>query len=165
MIAELAIERRERLVVAPCPVEEIMAAREFPALVEEYAAESAVAGLPPPDAKMDTYAHLEMVGLLHSFSAMVGSNLVGFIGILTPVLPHYGITFAVGESFFVASAHRKSGAGLRLLRAAESMAWDLGSPGLFMSAPVNGILAELLPKCGYAETNRTFLKLAPRCLN
>lgn len=153
------------LLVAKSTVSEIMGAPEFPALVREYAREVAIAGMPPPDAKMALYQHLETVGMLHAFSAVIGGNLVGFISLLAPPLLHYGTAVAVSESFFVANGHRKSGAGLRLLRAAEDMARTLGSPGLLVSAPIAGRLAELLPHCGYTETSRVFFKRSAEWVN
>lgn len=136
----------------------IMQAPEFPALIEEYAREAAVVGLPSPKAKIEHYQALEMSGAIHAFAAVKHGELVGFISVLAPVLPHYGVPVAVSESFFVAAAHRKGGAGLRLLAAAERKAKDLGSPGLLVCAPFEGRLFELLPRCGYRETNRVYFK-------
>ena len=144
--------------IRACSVADIMGDPLFPTLVEEYAAESAIAGLPPPNARMQTYLHLEALGMLHAFGAIHGNTLVGFISLLAPVLPHYGLTIAVCESFFVASAYRYTGAGLRLLKAAEDKTKELGSPGLLVSAPYAGALFEVLPRCGYTETSRVFFK-------
>ena len=128
------------------------------ALLVEYAAESSIAGMPPPAARMDSYRELEMRGLLHVLSASHETRLIGFLTLLAPVLPHYGVAVAVSESFFVARAHRGTGAGLKLLRAAEDLARRLGSPGLRVSAPVEGDLFRELPRVGYAETSRVFFK-------
>jgi GNAT superfamily N-acetyltransferase len=139
-------------------VAEVTGAPNFADLAIEYAGESAIDGLPPPAAKMATYRHLEAVGMLHVFSAINDGELVGFITVLAPVLPHYGVPVAVSESFFVARAHRKTGAGLRLLRLAEQKARALGSPGLLVSAPFEGDLCRVLPHVGYRETNRVFFR-------
>ncbi|NQW53017.1 MAG: GNAT family N-acetyltransferase [Rhodospirillales bacterium] len=128
------------------------------ALLVEYAAESSIAGMPPPAARMDSYRELEMRGLLHVLSASHETRLIGFLTLLAPVLPHYGVAVAVSESFFVARAHRGTGAGLKLLRAAEDLARRLGSPGLLVSAPFEGDLFRVLPRVGYAETSRVFFK-------
>ena len=126
------------LTVARSSIAAIAGAAEFAALAAEYAAEAAIDGLPPPAAKMETYRQLEAVGVLRAFSARLDGYLVGFITVLTPVLPHYGVPIAVSESFFVAATHRRTGAGLRLLQAAEDEARALGSPGLLVSAPFGG---------------------------
>ncbi len=139
-------------------VAELEAAPAFPDLLAEYAAESAIEGLPPPSAKMETYHHLERSGFLHVLAAWAGDTLAGFITVLAAPLPHYGRTVAVSESFFVAQEHRGTGAGLKLLRAAEALAAKLGSPGLLVSAPYAGDLFKVLPRVGYVETNRVFFK-------
>lgn len=130
----------------------------FPALLKEYAAECAIPGLPPPKANLETYRDLEAKGLLHVLAAVEADELVGFLILLVPVLPHYSVGVAVSESFFVAKAHRGTGAGLALLRAAEQRAKAVGSPGLLVSAPFQGDLFKVLPRVGYAETNRVFFK-------
>lgn len=144
--------------IQPRTVDEIAAAPNFDALLAEYAAESALEGLPPPSARLETYRKLEMGGLLHVLAAIHEGALIGFISVLAAQLPHYGIGVAVSESFFVAKAHRHTLAGLRLLAAAELKAKELGSPGLLVSAPFGGKLFEVLPKLGYTETNRVFFK-------
>lgn len=137
---------------------ELEMAGTFPDLITEYAEESAIQGLPPPAARMETYRHLESAKMLHVFSATVEDALVGFITVLSPVLTHYRVPPAISESFFVAKAHRGTMAGLKLLAAAEGLALELKLPGLLVSAPYGGKLFELLPRCGYVETNRTFFK-------
>ena len=127
-------------------------------LLAEYAAESSIVGMPPPAAKMESYRELEARGLLQVLSATQEGRLIGFLTLLAPVLPHYGVAVAVSESFFVARAHRGTGAGLKLLRAAEDIARRFGSPGLLVSAPFDGDLFKVLPRVGYAETNRVFFK-------
>jgi GNAT superfamily N-acetyltransferase len=141
-------------------VAEAFANKEFPALCREYAEESALAGLPAPQEKLSAYQALEAGGseAFSVYGAFLGDRLIGFIALLTPVLPHYGTTIAVAESLFVGRAHRKSGAGMLLIRQAEKRARELGSPGMLFSAPSGGRLAVLLPRIGYRETNRVFLK-------
>lgn len=156
-----------KLEIRKCSATEIVHDPRFPALRREYADESAVYGLPDPQEKLEMYQLMESGGALQVYGAfMVGDDgregLIGFVAVLAPVLPHYGVTIAVTESLFVAAAHRKTGAGLRLIRRAEQHAKEVGSPGLLMSAPSRdgqgGRLATLLPRMGYRETNRVFLK-------
>lgn len=146
------------MIIQKVGVEDIIGAREFPALIEEYAAESAIAGMPSPRAKLESYRAYERTGMLHVFSAAKDGALVGFITVLVAPLPHYSMPWAVVESFFVASEHRAGGPGLRLLAAAEQQAVECFSPRLQVCAPMNGRLIELLPKCDYVETNRVFTK-------
>jgi|HubBroStandDraft_5_1064220.scaffolds.fasta_scaffold237774_2 GNAT superfamily N-acetyltransferase len=146
------------LVVGPATVAEIEAAPTIAGLFAEYADESLVKGLPAPSAKWGVYRGLEAGGLLFPYAATLAGELVGFITVLVSLLPRYSQPLAVAESFFVAGAHRKTGAGVRLLRAAETKARELGAPGLLVSAPFGGRLFEVLPRLGYAETNRIFFR-------
>lgn len=148
------------VVVRQTSVAEVFANQAFPALCREYAEESAIAGLPVPQEKLSAYQALEASGssAFCVYGAFLGDALIGFIVLLTPVLPHYGATIAVAESLFVGSAYRKSGAGMLLIRQAEKRADEVRSPGMLFSAPSGGRLAVLLPRIGYRETNRVFLK-------
>lgn len=134
----------------------------FPALVAEYAAECGMEGLPPPSAKFETYRDLDDKGLLHVLATFAEQDLTGFLLLLVPVLPHYSVGVAVSESFFVGRAHRCSGAGLKLLRAAEHLSCELNAAGLLVSAPFEGDLFKVLPRVGYREANRVFFKSVPR---
>jgi GNAT superfamily N-acetyltransferase len=84
--------------------------------------------------------------------------LVGFVVVLTAKLPHYGSTVAIAESLFVASQARKTGAGLALIRAAEAVAREQNSPAILFSAPSGGRLDTLMPRLGYRETNRVYMR-------
>ena len=105
-----------------------------------------------------TYEMLEDAGALAVFSADYQGEMIGFITILSNLMPHYSAKLSTIESFFVLHEHRRRGAGLGLLRVAERYAAELGSHGLFVSAPSNGQLAKVLPKFGYEQTNRTFFR-------
>ncbi len=144
--------------VRKCTVGEMELHPDFPALAKEYAAESKIHGLPDPDEKAATYRLIEQAGVFHLYGAFNEDALIGLLTMLTPVIPHYGIAVAVLESFFVAGVHRKTGAGLKLLRTAEAHAREMKAPGLLVSAPFGGRLADVLPRLGYRETNRVFFK-------
>ena len=141
-------------------VAEAFADKAFPSLCREYAEESAIAGLPDPREKLSAYQALEASGsaAFCAYVAFLGDMLIGFVALLTPVLPHYGIAISVAESLFVGRAYRKTGAGMLLIRLAEKRAEEMGSPGMLFSAPSKGRLSVLLPRIGYRETNRVFLK-------
>ena len=145
--------------IRPVAVSEIEDNPNFPALAKEYEAEAAIAGFPPPSEKLAVYSNLQRSGMFQAFGAFDGGLLVGFVAVLTPVVPHYGVTIAVTESLFVGRAYRKTGAGLKLLRAAEAHSRAAGSPALTVSAPTGGRLAQVLPRIGYRETNRSFVKV------
>lgn len=144
--------------IEQCTFAEIEVDPNFPGLLVEYAAESGIKGMPAPQIEPETYRRLEAAGLLTIFAARAGGRLIGFIFVLATVLPHYAKLIAVSESFFVAKAHRMSGAGVKLLKAAEDRARELGAAGPLVSAPTGGHLAEVMPRLGYVETNRVFFK-------
>lgn len=146
------------LTIKPCTVFEIKSSAQFDELLAEYAAESSIAGMPPISAKLDIYHGLEQTGAIALFGAFVAEQLVGFIVVLSPVLPHYGATVSTTESFFVAKDYRNTGAGLELLRRAEKHADEIGSPALLVSAPAGGALEKVLPRVGYEHTNTVFFK-------
>jgi len=146
------------LIIRKCTISELENASNIHELLEEYAVESSIKGLPHPFAKVDTYKHLESIGAIDVTAAFFEYLLIGYIIVLAPVLPHYSVKVAVGESFFVAKEYRKTGAGLKLLREAERYASDAGALGILISTPFGGDLAEVLPRVGYDETNRVFFK-------
>lgn len=132
---------------------------DFPDLVAEYGAESAMPGLPHYKFDPAKYRNLCAAGLLHTRIAVNESYaVIGFVLVLVTMLPKYSVPVAITEAFFVAKAHRMSGAGLRLLRVAEAIAAERAGGRLLVSAPFGGSLAEVLPRLGYAETNRVFFK-------
>ncbi len=139
-------------------VSELEVAPNFGALLEEYAAESSIYGLPHPKANIAMYKVMENSGMLKSFGAWVDGDLVGFITVLTVILPHYSEYVSVTESFFVSAQDRATGAGMRLLRCAENAAIVLKAKGLLVSAPMGSTLAQVLELTSYRETNRVFFK-------
>ena len=146
------------LSIRKCTVFEIENAPNFSALLAEYATELVVDGAPPFSAKMEMYHALEKTGSFQVLGAYLEDKLIGFVTVLVSVFPHVGVLMAVTESLFVAKEYRKTGAGLKLIRAAETYAYERDAPCLLVSAPFGGNLAEVLPHVGYAETNRVFCR-------
>lgn len=148
----------DALTIRPCTVDEICCAPNRVALMEEYAQESRTDELPPIDVQWEHYKAMENIGIFMPIGAFIGEEMIGFVCVICNILPHFGALFAVTESFFVASAHRKSGAGLRLLRAAEQKAREMGSPCLMVSAPRGGVLEQIMPRMGYRHSNSVFVR-------
>lgn len=146
------------LEIKKCTVSEIEDSPNFKALIDEYAVESAIDGLPPPAVRMELYRQLSKAGVLCVWGAFLGIELIGFITVLATVIPHYGVSVVVSESYFVTKKHRDTGAGIKLRHAAEAHTAAIGSPGLLISAPLGSNLAEVLPHSGYTETNRVFFR-------
>lgn len=144
--------------VRPCTIAEVFGSPEFLPLIEEYAAECAVLDLPHPRAQMASYEQLEVMGNLTAFGAWLDGALIGFIGVMLPKLLHYDETVAVSQSFFVGAAHRRTGAGLRLLKLAEGFSKEKKTPGFLVSAPLFSDLSDLLPQVGYTPCSAIFFK-------
>lgn len=144
--------------ISPTCAAELCAAPNWQELAAEYAEECRLDGLPLAAIRFETYDALERAGFLHLFKATVDGMLVGLISVLSVPNPHYGKVICSTESFFVSKPYRSTGSGVKLLMAAEGKAREIGSPGLFVSAPFHGSLWEVLPRMGYREANRSFFK-------
>lgn len=140
-------------------IEEIDTAPNKEHLLTEYAKELVVDGAPTYNAKMEMYYEMEKSGAAQLLGAFVDHELIGFVNVLVTTLPHWGVLFAVTESFFVLKKFRRTGAGSKLKAAAERNSKNRGSPYLLISAPKGSDLAELLDKSKeYTETNRVFFR-------
>lgn len=144
--------------IRPCSVDQFFAHPNAAALLAEYGAESRIHGLPAPTPHPDTYRLIEQSGAMHVFAALDGEALIGFIVLLISFNPHYSARIGVVESFFVTNEHRKTGAGLRLLRAAEARAFEIGATGLLVSAPAGGRLEHVMSRQPYRQTNSVFFR-------
>ena len=136
----------------------MLAAPNWSALLDAYAAECGNTGIGTPEMQVNTYRALEASGALKIAAAYHDGELAGFLFYLLAVLPHYGRLVAVSESYFVDPARRDTGAGLALLRAAEAGATDAGAVGLLMSAPAGGRLDRMLAASRYEHTNAVWFK-------
>ena len=148
----------EPVTVNPISFADIEHAPTIEALLAEYGAESAIDELRPHAMQPALYRQMESSGALHILGAFKGGELIGLICLIVAVLPHFGKSIATTESFFVRPDYRKTGAGIKLLREAEAMATRLGAVGLFVSAPIGGRLAQVLPCSGYRQTNQVFFR-------
>lgn len=86
----------------------------------------------------------------------VGSRLVGFAGVLTVPLPHYGVQVASAESLFVSAPFRTAGCGTALFKAIDAHARDSGSVGALYSALPGSQLETLLELKRYRRCSAVF---------
>ena len=128
-------------------------------LMQEYAAESALSGLPAPVTDLEKYKVLEEKDLFHAIGAWLDDKLIGWIGILSTVSLHYGVGISFAEGFFVLKEHRNTLAGLQLLGEAERYGKQKGSFGLFITAPIDGELYKLMKlHRQYTNTHALFFR-------
>lgn len=149
---------KTRVTVTSSTLAEIEESPDLAKLLAEYAAESANDEIGPASPQIDTYRGMEAAGLFQAFAARMDGELIGFMFLLVPILPHFGKVVGVAESYFVASAYRKTGAGNLLRCAAEQAARKRGAVGILLSAPIGGQLEKVAPHVGYRETSRVFFK-------
>lgn len=138
--------------IRPCTVDEIL---NTPELVAEYST-YAMPGMPAPNVQWDQYRMMEKAGVIHVIGAFVGGQMVGFVSVLSHVSLHYGHKIALTESLFVASAHRKGGAGIKLIRAVVEYAATLRAVGLLVVAPFGGELSKVLPEIGFLPSQNVY---------
>ena len=131
---------------------------QWPGLVAEYAHECHIAGMPPCDYQGDIYRAMEKTGMVRLIGAYLDGTLVGFCNLLVSRLPHYGKVVGTAESLFVAKAHRRTGAGIGLIRTAERTCAEAGAVAMLMSAPASGSMERLMPHLGYRHTNTVFFR-------
>lgn len=127
-------------------------------LLLAYAHESGMHEIGQPNGQLDIYLALEAAGVLHTLCAFHDGQMIGFMVLIVSVLPHYGKKTATTESYFVALEHRKTGAGIGLLREAEALAKDLGAAALLVSAPTGSRLDVVMQRQGFRHTNQVYAK-------
>ena len=107
------------------------------------------------------YAELEKKGVLRCFAAYSGPDnlLIGFISVLSAVVPHDGHLISTIESVFVYSSYRHTEAWDRLLTAAEQYASEIGCHIISCGPRVGSRLDKVLTRRpGYKPTHTQHTK-------
>lgn len=112
-------------------------------LIDEYAAECSI---PDAEPQHQMYEAMEKSGVLQCFGAYVADELIGFVSVLSSVMPHNGKRIATIESLFALPSHRDSGAGNALLSAAEQYTSESGCVALICTARVGSALETILSR-------------------
>lgn len=128
-----------------------------PELLDQYAAECSIPTLGPPNPQWEIYYQMEAAGVFQLFAVYADGKMVGFAGVLSTILPHYGVKAATVESLYVLPEFRSKGAGASLLSAIEAHARQVGCKAILYSAPAGGQLEALLGK-RHTRTNSVFCK-------
>jgi GNAT superfamily N-acetyltransferase len=131
---------------------QILCARNARELIGQYAAECSVPDYHP---QSEIYAALEHSGALQCFGAYLADELIGFISVLSAVMPHNGVRVANIESFFVLSPQRRCGTGNALLSAAETYATESGCGALVYNARVGSRLEKILTRRANCERSHS----------
>lgn len=127
----------------------------FAELEAEYRQE---VGIPEMEGKLvprEHYWQLYEYGL-QMLGAFKGDRLIGilFFGYTFPA--HYSKMVAVVESYFVVASARKTGAGLRLLDRAKSIASSTAT-AFVVTAPVGEALDRVMKSAGYRHLSNDYI--------
>ena len=147
-------------VIRPVSFREILDAPNAKELLDEYEKECALEELAPicPDAML--YEMMEKSGGLQCFGVYDEGALVGFVSVLIWTVPHYSKKIGSNADIFLASAHRISGTGPKMIALAEGYAKEKGCCAFQWTAPVNSRFAKLLALNvdRYRRTNVVYLR-------
>lgn len=120
---------------------DILGAPNAKALLEAYAEDCL---MPGAESQVEIYQYMESAGVLACFGAYADQELVGFVTVVSSVMPHNGKRAASIESLFVDRRYRDLGVGRELLDAANGYARSTECVVLTMTARVASALATVL---------------------
>lgn len=140
---------------------DILGAPNAKELFAEYEAECANPELAPINPQSDLYAAMEASGGLQAFGVYDEGALVGFLTVLVWTVPHYGKKIGSNADIFLASAHRISGTGGRMIALAEEYAKSKGGVCFQWSVPAGSRFARLLAinASRYRRSNSIYLRM------
>jgi GNAT superfamily N-acetyltransferase len=106
------------------------------------------------------YAQLERMQMLHSIGAYDGDRLVGYVLLLVFNHMHYmSCKVAVDDAYYLHPDYRKGTVGLRLFRAAEKLAKNVGAVRICLRAKPQTPAQRLLKALpDYAELETVYTK-------
>jgi GNAT superfamily N-acetyltransferase len=131
---------------------EILDAPNSAELLDAYAKDCV---MPDYNPQRQIYEALERSGSLRCFGAYMDDVLVGFVSVVTGVMPHNGKRTATIESLFVLPSHRATGAANELMTTVERVSKVTGCVALVYTARVGSPLELVLsrrPGCKESHT-------------
>lgn len=110
-----------------------------------------------PDVK--TLEAMENAGVLLGLAAYDGDKLVGYsVNIIGPDVSRCGKIVCSNHTLFVRADYRKSGLGLRIIKATEEAAKARGASCLEMQGVAGSPVCKLFSRKGFTETYTIFRK-------
>lgn len=144
------------LEIKPVSYSEILDAPNSAELLDAYAKDCV---MPDYNPQRQIYAAMENSGALHCFGAYVHRTLIGFVSVITGVMPHNGKRMATIESLFALPSHRKLGTGDALLCAVEKFAVEGKYVALIYTARAGSSLEVVLSRrSGCKESHTMFTR-------
>ncbi len=146
--------------IRPMSYRDIIDAPNAAELFAEYESECANPELGPISPQADLYAAMEASGGLQAFGVYENDSLIGFLTILIWTVPHYGKKIGSNADIFLASEHRGSGTGAKMIALAEGYAKSKGAICFQWTVPAGSRFAKLLSfNVGrYRRSNSVFLR-------
>jgi GNAT superfamily N-acetyltransferase len=127
-------------------------------MLEEYADECSIEGMPRFELDIAHYLQAESTGALTFIGVFVGDVLAGYASVFFAKCPHYSALIGSTESLFVKTCYRNTGAGAALRKAIKVFAFSRKAVGVFTCAPKGGVLEKLLRCSEAVETNVVFFE-------
>lgn len=134
------------MVIFPVTYKQLLDDPQCDVLLAEYADECSLPELGMFSPQRDLYERMEAFGSLECFGVHEGAALVGFISLITYVLPHYGKLITTTESIFLSKRYPSGRSGLKMLNFIEDFARAKGSISVLYTAPVGSRFSALLSK-------------------
>ena len=108
---------------------------------------------------VERYRRLQEMGLLHSLIATRGEEIVGYsINVIDTSLHYKDVTFFTNDVLFLSEGNREGFAGIKLIRATESLARREGADMVMWHAKSGTNLAKILHRWGYAVQDIIYSK-------
>ena len=140
------------LEIKPVSYSEILDAPNSAELLDAYAKDCV---MPDYNPQRQIYQAMEKSGALYCFGAYVDDVLIGFVSVVTGVMPHNGKREATIESLFVLPSHRATGAASELMTTVEKVSAVTGCVALLYTARAGSPLEVVLsrrPGCKESHT-------------
>jgi GNAT superfamily N-acetyltransferase len=113
----------------------------------------------PLDPQWDLYAELDRMGRLLITTVRLDGALIGYCShFIAPNLHYKSLVVADNDIFWLASEHRNSRIGIKLLRTAEQYAREAGCNKILMKEKIHVSLGRLFQFLGYREIERLHAK-------
>jgi GNAT superfamily N-acetyltransferase len=113
----------------------------------------------PADFDWDRYVILENMGVFQAFTARIAGAIIGYAAFMVTQSMHSrSLRMAVCDTIWVAPEHRRTGAGVRLIRFCEAHYRAAGCGMICIAAKTLNRVGEMLERLGYGESERTYTK-------
>lgn len=111
------------------------------------------------EVNLDLYTAMEAQGAFTIFAALDGDNLAGYLALFIHETPHIrGYLQGMADGLFVDKAYRKGSVAVRLIKAAEQYAKDVGCSSLTLCFKADNAHEEFCKSSGFAPDDILYSK-------